>query len=124
MGGNGRRGQLLDELGRYCEFTFRLFVLAFPIVFMEVVPVHVVGVEADLVGVAGFEMGIMIAIACICTHCIRLVLRTERPLDPEAEAADAAEELDHAEASPVITTAIVMDTDTIGRHLYVVWLVV
>ena len=66
-------------------------------------------------------MGVMIAIACICIRS-RTRFEFERPLDPEAEAADAAEELDHAEASasasPVIT-AIVIDTDTIGRHLSV-----
>lgn len=74
------------------------------------------------VNVAGFEMGIMIAIgACNRLHCIiRLVLRTERPLDPEAEAADAAEELEHAEtsasASPVITAIAIF-----LRHVWFVF---
>ena len=54
MGGNGRRGQLLDELGRYSEFGLLVWVVF--IVAIKVAPVRAVGVEADLVGVAGFEM--------------------------------------------------------------------
>ena len=114
MGGNGGSGQLFDELGRDGE-VFVAFACSIVLIAtcMKVVPVGVVGVQTDLVSVAGVEsipfpfLCMRTTITTVFLHRIRGVQYMYCPLDAHPKAADAAEELDHADAL-VLVLALVL----------------
>ena len=111
MGGDGGCRQLFDELGRHGEVLVA-FGCRF-VTWMKVVPVGVVGVQTDLVGMAGVEsvpfpfLCMRTTINTVFLHCIRGVQYMDGPLDAHPKAADAAEELDHADAL-VLVLALVL----------------
>ena len=114
MEGDGGRRQLFDELGRHSEvvvaFACRFVIMILTV--LKVVPVGVVGVQTDLVGMAGVELtplpfGKRTSIAIFFLHRIRGVQYMYCPLDAHPKAADAAEELDHADAL-VLVLALVL----------------
>lgn len=108
MGGDGGGGQLFDELGRHGEiFVAVACIIVLIATFMKVVPVGVVGVQTNLVGMAGVELvplslymrpSIAFAVAIGITFISPQCCCCYGPLNAHPEATDAAEELDHADA--------------------------